>query len=331
MGQGVPVVVTSELQWSHLGNTLGFREYHRSQSRKGLGRGMQVVRYDARGTGMSDQTVIDFSLEAQTRDLQAVLDALKLERFVLFGHSHGTPLAIAYAVQHPERVTHLILRMPYARGRDLRPASENLGLQPLPNMSPDQWLSFTRTLAHSITSFSDPELANAISRRYREAMTPESYFALLDWRQEIDVTPLLGDVRVPTLILSRRHQFRPALEMEVAAAIAGARVITLEADAHVPDRWLDAETLAVEDFLEIRHEETTADASHDAVGTPNPLTARELEILALVVAGQSNREIAEGLVLSERTVARHIANIYEKTGAHGRAEITAYALRHRLA
>ena len=54
------------------------------------------------------------------------------------------------------------------------------------------------------------------------------------------------------------------------------------------------------------------------------LTPREAEVLALVVAGQSNRKIAEGLVLSERTVARHIANIYEKAGVHGRAEITAY-------
>jgi DNA-binding CsgD family transcriptional regulator len=279
---------------------------------------------------MSDRNAIDFSLEAQMLDLQAVLDTLGLERFALFGHSHGTPLAITYAVRFPERVTHLVLRMPYARGRDLRPASENLGLQPLANMSEDQWLSFTGTLAYSATSFTDRSLGKAIAHRYREAMTPKSYFALLVWRDEVDITPLLGEVHVPTLILSRRHKFRPPLEMELATAIANSRVVTLEADPNVPDRWLDAETQAVESFLGINHDETAVEAEVDTRESANSLTPRELEILALLVAGQSNREIAETLVLSERTVARHIANIYTRTGTHGRAEITAYALRHKL-
>ena len=54
-------------------------------------------------------------------------------------------------------------------------------------------------------------------------------------------------------------------------------------------------------------------------------------MLRLVAAGRSNREIANELVLSERTVARHVTNIYGKTGAGGRAEATAYAFKHGLA
>lgn len=61
------------------------------------------------------------------------------------------------------------------------------------------------------------------------------------------------------------------------------------------------------------------------------LTPRETEVIRLIAAGRSNREIAADLVLSERTVVRHIANIYAKIGGHGRADATAYAYRHGLA
>jgi DNA-binding NarL/FixJ family response regulator len=68
-----------------------------------------------------------------------------------------------------------------------------------------------------------------------------------------------------------------------------------------------------------------------APGCPGGLTRRELEVLRLIAAGKSNREIAAALYLSPRTSERHVANIYLKLGAHSKAEATAYALRHRLA
>lgn len=61
------------------------------------------------------------------------------------------------------------------------------------------------------------------------------------------------------------------------------------------------------------------------------LTAREAEVLRLLAAGQTGRQIAEALVLSVSTVERHIANVYAKIGAHGRADAVAYAFRHGLA
>jgi LuxR family transcriptional regulator, maltose regulon positive regulatory protein len=66
-------------------------------------------------------------------------------------------------------------------------------------------------------------------------------------------------------------------------------------------------------------------------GLIEPLTAREAEVLGLLAAGRSNRDIAEALCLSPRTVQRHVANAYLKIGAHNKAEATAYALRHGLA
>jgi DNA-binding NarL/FixJ family response regulator len=73
-----------------------------------------------------------------------------------------------------------------------------------------------------------------------------------------------------------------------------------------------------------------APASATTPTYPDGLTAREVEVLSLLAGGLTNKEIAERLVLSIPTVARHIANIYTKIDARGRADATAYALRHGL-
>jgi DNA-binding NarL/FixJ family response regulator len=64
---------------------------------------------------------------------------------------------------------------------------------------------------------------------------------------------------------------------------------------------------------------------------PDGLTEREVDVLRLIAAGRSNREIADELVLSVRTVERHITNLYGKIDARGKADATAYALGHGLA
>src|SRR2546428_4192776 len=87
-----------------------------------LSRFHRYVRYDERGCGLSDWKVPDFSFDAWVRDLEAVVDSLGLERFALLGVSQGGPVGIAYAVRHPERVTHLVLYGSYCVGwanRDL--------------------------------------------------------------------------------------------------------------------------------------------------------------------------------------------------------------------
>jgi hypothetical protein len=75
-----------------------------------------LVRYDERGNGLSDWNVESFSFEALVRDLEAVVDAVGLDRFPILGISQGGPVAIAYAVRHPEKVSHLVLYGTYARG-----------------------------------------------------------------------------------------------------------------------------------------------------------------------------------------------------------------------
>ena len=330
MGRGVPFVATSMLLWGHLGNTLVFKEHYRSHSPGGLGRGMQVVRYDARGTGLSDRDAIDFSIEAQTLDLEAVLRALALERFALFGRIAGCPLAMTYAAKHPERVSHLILAEPLARAGDLPAAPAMVGMEPSRSMSPDQWEAFTLALASVSMGYSSPSLARSVARNYRDAMTPASHAAYHEWRTSFDASACLGEIQAPTLILSPRRPHYPSVANQVASSIAGARILTVAADLVISGRWLPAETEAVEEFLGLAPARAAPAIEDKAADAPRHLTRREMEVLALVVAGRSNREIAGNLSLSERTVARHIANMYEKLSLHGRAEITAYAVRHGL-
>jgi DNA-binding NarL/FixJ family response regulator len=66
------------------------------------------------------------------------------------------------------------------------------------------------------------------------------------------------------------------------------------------------------------------------VAAAGGITAREVEVLRLVAAGKTNRSIAGDLFLSEKTVARHVANIFGKLGVSTRSAATAYAYEHDL-
>ena len=78
----------------------------------------------------------------------------------------------------------------------------------------------------------------------------------------------------------------------------------------------------------VRIDELERKRTRDRVGG---LTGREVELLNLLATGKTNREIAQRLVISEKTVARHVSNIFNKIGVSSRAAATAYAYRHDLA
>lgn len=83
----------------------------------------RLIRYDERGCGLSDWEVHNFGFDAWVDDLELVVDAVGLDRFPLLGISQGGAVAIAYAVRHPEKVSHLILAGAYDRGRLARAAT----------------------------------------------------------------------------------------------------------------------------------------------------------------------------------------------------------------
>jgi pimeloyl-ACP methyl ester carboxylesterase len=162
-----------------------------------LGRRYRVVRYDERGCGLSDRDVDDFSLDAWVRDLEAVVDDAGFERFPLLGISQGAAVAIAYAVAHPDRVSHLGLYGAYARGllvgntTDRQAAQAELMIDLarvgwgarspafrqvfttsfIPDGSPDQWAAFDE-LQRQSTSPETPPASSSRSSGWTSATWP---------------------------------------------------------------------------------------------------------------------------------------------------------------
>ena len=227
IGEGPPIVTTSLIYYSHL--LVGRR------MRLALGQLLEprhsVVRYDGRGSGLSERESPDFSLAARLLDLEAVVDRLGLERFALFGPSHGGLAAVAYAVRHPERVTHLILWNAYARGRDYYASSPALrAFAAMREIAKDQWESYTLTVASWEVEFADSDRAKELAAVSRASLEPDALLAFKDASVELDVTDLLPRVRMPTLVLARASQGFAHLQSSqvLASRIPDARLVVLE-------------------------------------------------------------------------------------------------------
>ncbi|MHB8574688.1 MAG: LuxR C-terminal-related transcriptional regulator, partial [Dehalococcoidia bacterium] len=143
---------------------------------------------------------------------------------------------------------------------------------------------------------------------------------------EVAGTPLYPAIRPLYEATVRRMRTRLG-EQEFAAAWAEGRERDLgDAIAEIQRQPLpEARTAALSPASPDR---AGHDGAQDAIDRPGGLSPREWEVLGLLAAGLSNRRIGDALALSARTVERHIANIYAKIGAHGRAEATTFALRN---
>jgi class 3 adenylate cyclase/pimeloyl-ACP methyl ester carboxylesterase len=267
MGEGLPLVVTSGILWSSLRMQL-FREYHRSSSGNGLGRDLQIVRYDARGTGLSDRHSLDFSLEARLVDLDAVIERLKLERFAVFGRSIGAQTAVAYAAAHPERVSHLILVDAFARSGDFNEA--NRAFASLRDMADEEWERYWLVQSNRLLDFGSSELARHTAMLARESITPEGLRALNAVQSTIDVTPILARVAVPTLVLYRAHS-GPTVPLELSKHVAAKIPDARFAAVAVTDdfQWTDEETCIVEKFLGVEPVPVPVSRAEVSAATPS--------------------------------------------------------------
>jgi len=294
-----------------------------------LGRGFTLIRYDMRGSGLSDSDVCDFSLGSLINDLEAVVDHLGLERFPLLSLGDlGGPLAMMYATSHPERVSHLILNSPFARGCDIAPPEARAAM-----------IEYVARYGFPMAEFVDaPEGNLKALREIREigdASAPRDVqVELMRMEYSVDVSALLDHVSASTLVLhARGDTFVPlALGRDVAARIPCAEFFPFEGAGNGPVAHQRVIAREVRRFLSGILRVSVQPGSEEFEPGPRPdgLTAREMEVLRLVASGCSSREISESLVLSVRTVERHITNIYSKTGARTRAQATAYALARRV-
>jgi class 3 adenylate cyclase/pimeloyl-ACP methyl ester carboxylesterase len=238
IGRGPPLVKTGNWMthlefdfetpiWRHL-----YRELLRDH---------QLIRYDTRGNGLSDREVEDVSFETFVTDLEAVVEAAGLERFAVFGISQGCAISIAYAVRHPERVTHLILLGGFVLGWAKRAQSE----------AEKEQLAAMTTLMRLGWGQENPAFRQLFTSRFIPGATKEQ----ADWFNELeristspsdavrnriaagnfDVSTLLAQVSVPTLVMHARDDAVAPFDQgrRLAAGIPGAKFVPLASRNHL--------------------------------------------------------------------------------------------------
>lgn len=295
---------------------------------EGLGQHHTLVRYDERGCGLSDWDVSDFSMKAWVRDLEAVVDALRLERFPLLGISQGASVSIAYAVKHPERVTHLILYGGYARGRFNRGLTDEERLQAdtMINAIRIGWGQENPAFRQLFTTMQMPEGTEAqknwLNELARISATPENAARMERSFYEIDVTDLARRVTTPTLVLHGREDAGVPFEEGrlLAALIPDARFVPLDSRNHI----LLADEPAWTRFMAEVHVFLGSVGPEGKATDPQQLfpelTPRELDILKWIARGADNEAIARQLVISPKTVRNYVSRIYSKLGVDSRAQ-----------
>jgi pimeloyl-ACP methyl ester carboxylesterase/DNA-binding CsgD family transcriptional regulator len=294
---------------------------------EGLGETNKVIRYDERGTGLSDWEVEDFSLDAWVADLEAVVDAAGVERFALLGLSQGAQIAIAFAVRHPDRVSHLVVCGGYPGGETQTPADVERE-EALTALIRVGWGQANPVFRHVFTTLlvpgATPEVMDWFDELQRVSASPENAVRFRQTFATIDVSELAPLVQAPTIVFhARDDEMVPFAEgRSLAAAVPNARFVPLEGRNHV---FLTDDPAWRTFLAEFR--------SFLGVSAPTPsselagLSGRELQIVKLVADGLSNEEIAARLYLSIRTVERHLSNVYRKLGLSGKAARAAVAAR----
>ena len=278
------------------------------------------LRYDERGCGLSEKGPEIPDLDTWVSDLECVIDAAGLdEPFALLGISQGAPTAISYAIRYPERVSHLILFGGYARGTARRndPEAEALNRavvevfrHGLNNPNPTFQDVFTARFIPDASA----EARQWFNELCQKTTDPEIGANLLLARSQIDVTELLPQVTVPTLVMHvEGDQACPIAEGKLMArSIPGAEFTALPGNNHILQSsepgWAVFRD-RIEAFLGTARPATSA-----------ALTERENAILALICEAKSNKVIAYELGISEKTVRNHATNIFEKLGVRSRQE-----------
>ena len=278
-----------------------------------------LVRMDARGCGLSERDA-ELSLDHYVNDLEAVIDAARLERIALFGHSQGGAIAVEYAARHAQRVGHLAVLGGYARGSLKRglEAEAVAELEARLKLVEVGWgredPAYRAMFSMQFAPGASLEQLNSLSELQRRSCSPENATRIMRSFMVIDVSQAAQRVRCPTLVLHARGDRRVALSLgvELASLIPGARLVPLESDNHI---LLSQEPAYGRFFDELR-----AFLPGRARSPLQGLTSREGEIVALLARGLDNTQIAAQLDMSEKTVRNHITRIFDKLGVQTRAQ-----------
>lgn len=279
----------------------------------------RLVRYDRLGAGLSDRELSGPPTpETETRQLEAVLDACGGEPATVFACSCAGLATARFASAWPHRVRKIVFFGGYASRDDIPEATR----RSLVDFVRVNWQLAAQMLAGLLVPRGSGDEIAALSSYQRHAAEADVAAAFLELDLTSDARECLPSVTMPALVLHRRGDRTVPIGRgrELASLLPNGRLVTLGGDSHLP--WMDDQRelqRALAGFLD--------DAAPAAASGDSPLSRRETEVLRLVAAGLSNREIASSLVLSEHTVHRHVANILRKLTQSSRTAAAAHATR----
>lgn len=201
----------------------------------------ELIRYDERGSGLSDWDVEHLSLDSRVADLHAVVEACGVERFPLLGLSAGGATSVAYAARYPERVSHLVLYGAFAQGRLARAnsVSDKREAELMVELAALGWgrddPAFRRVFTMQFMPESSAEMWAAFDELQRRTTSPENAARLMAAAGELDVVDFAAMLRVPTLVLHARGDRRVPLDQGrlLASVIPDARIVVLDSPNHI--------------------------------------------------------------------------------------------------
>ena len=286
-----------------------------------------LVRYDPRGCGLSQTDVENITFDDWVDDLEAVVDRLELETFPLFGMSQGAAVAAQYAIRHPQRVSQLILYAPLVTGWSSRRGAVSRVWQSMEQLVLSGWgdanMAFPAMFAHLFLPESPPEAKVWFAELQRKGATKVVASRFMRVLAELHMFARLKQVAVPTLVIqiARDQALDPKTAIGIASEIAGSQFVSIDSGNHI---LLEHEP-AWGQFKSVFMRHVPGASARHASSAADPLaleqlSKREREILGRIARGLSNRQIANGLFISEKTVRNHITNIFDKLGVSSRAQ-----------
>lgn len=321
-GSGPPVLILPILPMSHLQlewEMPGMREFLEAVARK-----RTVVRFDARGLGLSDHAPVDRSLDAHVLDMEAVVERFQLDRFAIFAASYSGPMGIRYAASHPEKVMRLMLwcthafhsdvvaQLPHQLDQQRRAVNDLAGV--------DRDL-FIRTYLHRAIGWQEGELANQFVEVARKTIDPMEFVEALAGHAAFDARADLPGVTVPTLVLHRPAFIGSNVEVarQLVAAMPNARLALLDGESVVPFSGDTRRTLAViESYLD--EDQVPAPPAEPAAGSLRVILFTDIEAHSAMVqllGDDRARDILRAVEQTTRAILREFGGSETKALGDG--------------
>lgn len=275
-----------------------------------LAAAFRLVRFDARGNGLSDRSPPSLAFDAFVDDVEAVVDSLGVDRCIVHGSGFGGPIAVAYAARRPERVSHLIIDNAYAAGADLATVEVRDSFLRMLNEMRSQPDAVFAVLAH----LSGPESELHRTSRFERARSSIDPLTAIDlYRQAfaVDVSSLCPLVTMPALILHRLAH--PSIPFECGRRLSNllpqGQLVALEGGAaNLWDEHPEAALSAIGRFLEVGE---LLPGSAVASVESRPLVVMFTDIVGSVATASQLGDLA-----GQRSLRKHEASVQAAAARH---------------